>query len=106
MAVTTDPVADLLTRLRNANTANHKTVDIPASRTKFAIAQILKDEGFIKNFKLNEDNQQKMLRIYLKIFAIDTFIFDDGTSTIKCPALIAFLILVNMSEIGSEIPLM
>ena len=50
MAVT-DPIADMLTRIRNANTANHKTVDVPASRPKQAIAKILMDEGFIENFE-------------------------------------------------------
>lgn len=47
----TDPIADMLTRIRNANTANHKTVDVPASRVKQAIAQILRDEGFIEGFE-------------------------------------------------------
>ena len=51
MAVITDPIADMLTRIRNANTANHKTVDVPASRMKKAVAQILKDEGFINDFE-------------------------------------------------------
>jgi small subunit ribosomal protein S8 len=66
MAVTTDPVADLLTRIRNANTANHKTVDIPASRTKKAIAQILKDEGFIDDFERVEEGPQGVIRIKLR----------------------------------------
>ena len=47
MGVITDPIADLLTRIRNANTANHQTVDIPASKMKKAVAQILADEGFV-----------------------------------------------------------
>ena len=66
MAVTTDPVADLLTRIRNANTANHKTVDIPASRTKKAITQILKDEGFIDDFERVEEGPQGVIRIKLR----------------------------------------
>ena len=69
MAAVTDPIADMLTRIRNANTANHKTVDIPASRTKQAIAAILKEEGFITNFKLAEDGAKRSIRIYLKYTA-------------------------------------
>jgi len=66
MAVITDPVADLLTRIRNANTANHQTVDVPASRLKAAVAQILKDEGFINNVERTNDGPQGTLRITLK----------------------------------------
>ena len=66
MAVITDPIADLLTRIRNANTANHEVVDIPASRTKQAVAQILKDEGFIKDFERLNEGPQGRLRITLK----------------------------------------
>ena len=54
----TDPIADMLTRIRNANSAKHDTVDIPASNMKKAIAQILVDEGYIKNYKLIEDGKQ------------------------------------------------
>ena len=66
MAAITDPVADLLTRIRNANTANHKTVDCPASRVKVAISQILKDEGFIEDFERVNEGPQGTLRIRLK----------------------------------------
>ena len=62
----TDPIADLLTRIRNASRAEHEKVDIPASKLKTRIAQILKDEGFIKNFRLIEDAKQGVLRVYLK----------------------------------------
>src|SRR5688572_1810161 len=62
----TDPIADLLTRIRNASRAEHEKVDIPASKLKARIAQILKDEGFIKNFRLIEDPKQGVLRVYLK----------------------------------------
>ena len=55
MGVITDPIADLLTRIRNANTANHQTVDIPASKMKKAVAQILADEGFISNIEELKD---------------------------------------------------
>jgi small subunit ribosomal protein S8 len=66
MSATSDPIADMLTRLRNAIKAEHLKVDVPSSKIKVAIARILKDEGFIKNFKMIEDNKQKVLRIYLK----------------------------------------
>ncbi len=67
MGVITDPIADLLTRIRNANNVNHKTVDIPASRMKKAVAQILLDEGFITNLEeLKQEGPQGTLRITLK----------------------------------------
>jgi len=66
MAVITDPVADLLTRIRNANVANHTTVDVPASRMKLAVAQILKDECFIKDVERTNDGPQGTLKITLK----------------------------------------
>ncbi|MGB6986834.1 MAG: 30S ribosomal protein S8 [Candidatus Aquilonibacter sp.] len=66
MAAITDPVADLLTRIRNANTANHKSVDVPASRVKVAIANILKDEGFIEDVERVNEGPQGTLRIRLK----------------------------------------
>ncbi|MEK7714796.1 MAG: 30S ribosomal protein S8 [candidate division NC10 bacterium] len=62
----TDPIADMLTRIRNASRAEHEKVDIPASRLKVRVAEILKDEGFIKNFRVLEDTKQGMLRVYLK----------------------------------------
>ncbi|MCD5402070.1 30S ribosomal protein S8 [candidate division NPL-UPA2 bacterium] len=62
----TDPVADMFTRLRNSSRAGHDKVDIPASRVKKEIADILKREGFIKNYRLIEDSKQGILRIYLK----------------------------------------
>ena len=61
-----DPIADLLTRIRNASNAEHEKVDIPASRLKIRIAEVLKEEGFIKNFRVIEDNKQGTLRVYLK----------------------------------------
>jgi small subunit ribosomal protein S8 len=62
----TDPIADLLTRIRNALTARHDRVEVPASRLKVAIVRILKDEGFIKNFKVSRDNKQGQIKIFLK----------------------------------------
>ena len=61
-----DPVADLLTRIRNASRAEHEKVDIPASRLKVRIAEILKTEGFIKNYRVLDDTKQGTLRVYLK----------------------------------------
>ena len=65
----TDPVADMLTRIRNANSAKHDTVDVPASNLKKAIAQILLDEGYIKSFQIVEDGTQGIIRIALKYLA-------------------------------------
>ena len=65
----TDPVADMLTRIRNANTAKHESVDVPASNLKKAIAQILLDEGYIKSFEVVEDGMQGIIRIQLKYLA-------------------------------------
>ena len=62
----TDPIADMLTRIRNASNAKHETVDVPASNTKKSIAQILLDEGYIKNFQVIDDNTQGVIRITLK----------------------------------------
>ena len=65
--VTTDPIADMLTRIRNAASSKHKTVDIPASNMKLAIAKILLDEGYIKSFEeIKEENNQGIIRITLK----------------------------------------
>ena len=61
-----DPIADMLTRIRNANTAKHDTVDVPSSKMKLAIAQILLDEGYIKRFDVIEDGKFKTIHITLK----------------------------------------
>ena len=65
----TDPVADMLTRIRNANTARHESVDVPASNLKKAIAKILLDEGYIKSYEVVEDGTQGVIRIQLKYLA-------------------------------------
>lgn len=65
----TDPVADLLTRIRNASKARHETVDVPSSRLKLEIVRILKEEGYIANFSLAEDDKQGMIRILLRYAA-------------------------------------
>lgn len=65
----TDPIADLLTRIRNAQSAKHDTVSVPASNMKKAICQILVDEGFIRNFTVEEDGKQGIIKINLKYAA-------------------------------------
>ena len=61
-----DPIADMLTRIRNANTVRHETVEVPASKIKRQIAEILKNEGFIRDCEYIEDNKQGIIRIFLK----------------------------------------
>jgi len=62
----TDPIADMLTRIRNANSATHEKVDIPFSKIKEKIAEILKEEGYISNYKVITDGNNKNIRVYLK----------------------------------------
>ena len=62
----TDPIADMLTRVRNANSAKHESVEVPASNMKKAIAQILLEEGYIKNYQIIDDDKQGMIKITLK----------------------------------------
>ncbi|NLV17823.1 MAG: 30S ribosomal protein S8 [Syntrophomonadaceae bacterium] len=64
--VTTDPIADFLTRVRNANMVSHPAVEIPGSKMKLAIATILKEEGYIKDFEFIADDRQGIIRVYLK----------------------------------------
>ena len=68
----TDPIADMLTRIRNANTAKHDTVDVPSSKMKLAIAKILLDEGYIKSYELVENGKFNDIRITLKYGASET----------------------------------
>jgi len=70
----TDPIADMLTRIRNAGMAQHPKLDIPLSTVKVAIAEVLKDLGYIKNFKVINDDIQGVLRVYLK--------YDEQNSTV------------------------
>ncbi|HLN63249.1 MAG TPA: 30S ribosomal protein S8 [Symbiobacteriaceae bacterium] len=64
--VVSDPIADLLTRIRNANTVNHDRIEVPGSKIKKAIVQILKDEGFVRDFEWIENGHQGIIRVYLK----------------------------------------
>jgi len=92
---TTDPIADMLTRIRNANSAKHKEVDIPASNMKRAIAQILLDEGYIASFEEIKDEKQGMLRITLKYDENGKRVID-GLKRISKPGL---RIYVNKEEL-------
>ncbi len=84
---TTDPIADMLTRIRNANTSKHKTVDVPASKMKVAIAEILFKEGYIKSFEEIKDvNTQGVIRITLKYDEKGTRVID-GLKRISKPGL-------------------
>jgi len=83
---TTDPIADMLTRIRNANTSKHKTVDIPASNMKVGIAEILYREGYIKSFEKLNDNAQGTIRITLKYGEKGTRVID-GLKRISKPGL-------------------
>lgn len=62
----TDPIADMLTRIRNANQAQHESVEIPSSKIKYAIARILREEGFIKHFKYIRNKKQGVLKVFLR----------------------------------------
>ena len=70
----TDPVSDLLTRIRNASDAKHETVDIPSSRLKLEIARILKEEGYISNYSVLQDDKQGIIRIQLRYAGKDSVI--------------------------------
>ena len=82
-----DPIADMLTRIRNANTAKHDTVDVPASKMKLAIAQILLDEGYIKNFEVIENGNFKTIHITLKYGADKNEKIITGIKRISKPGL-------------------
>jgi small subunit ribosomal protein S8 len=73
----TDPIADMLTRIRNANMAKQQKVDIPSSNLKVSIANVLRNEGFVKNYKVIADEKQGILRIYLKYIDEKDSIFNE-----------------------------
>ena len=83
---TTDPIADMLTRIRNANSAKHKTVDVPAAKMKTAIAEILFREGYIKSFEVISNENQGIIRITLKYDEKGTRVID-GIKRISKPGL-------------------
>ncbi|MBE5939558.1 MAG: 30S ribosomal protein S8 [Lachnospiraceae bacterium] len=82
-----DPIADMLTRIRNANTAKHDTVDIPASKMKISIAQILLDEGYIKKYDIIEDGNFKTIRVTMKYGADKNEKIITGLKRISKPGL-------------------
>lgn len=84
--VMTDPIADFLTRIRNANTVHHEKVEIPASKMKKAMAEILKSEGFIKDFEYIEDSKQGVIRVYLK-YGVERAKVISGLKRISKPGL-------------------
>mgnify|MGYP000581474031 FL=1 len=94
-----DPIADMLTRIRNANTAKHDTVDVPASKMKIAIANILVDEGYIKKYDLVEDGIFKTIRIELKYGADKNEKVISGIKRISKPGLRVYASKENMPKV-------
>jgi small subunit ribosomal protein S8 len=82
----TDPIADMLTRIRNANMARHEKVEVPASNLKKEIARILKEEGFVRDVEFIDDNKQGIIRIFLKYGADNEFVIS-GLKRISKPGL-------------------
>ena len=95
----TDPIADMLTRIRNANHQRHATVDIPASKIKLAIAEILKEEGYIADYEVIEENVQGTIRISLKYINEKERVIT-GIRRISKPGL---RIYVNSNELPTEL---
>ena len=94
----TDAIADMLTRIRNANSAKHDTVDVPASNMKKAIAQILLDEGFIKSFQIVEDGKQGIIHITLKYGPNKSQVIS-GLSRVSKPGLRIYADTENMQKV-------
>ena len=94
----TDTIADLLTRIRNANSAKHETVDVPASNMKQAIVQILLDEGYIKSYTVVEDGKQGMIHITLKYGAGKTPVIS-GLRRVSKPGLRIYSDVENMPKV-------
>ena len=95
----TDPIADLLTRIRNANTAKHDTVDVPASKIKTEIARILLDEGYIKAYEIVEDGVVKTIKITLKYGADKNQKVISGLKRISKPGLRVYAGVENMPKV-------
>ncbi len=94
----TDAIADLLTRIRNANTAKHDTVEVPASNIKKAIVQILLDEGYIKSFNVIDDNKQGVIKIALKYTDGKTPVIS-GLKRVSKPGLRIYSDVENMPKV-------
>ena len=95
----TDPIADMLTRIRNANTAKHDTVDVPASKIKTEIARILLDEGYIKAYEIVEDGVVKTIKITLKYGADKNEKVITGLKRISKPGLRVYAGVENMPKV-------
>ena len=95
----TDPIADMLTRIRNANTAKHDTVDVPASKIKTEIARILLDEGYIKAYEIVEDGVVKTIKITLKYGADKSQKVISGLKRISKPGLRVYAGVENMPKV-------
>ena len=95
----TDPIADMLTRIRNANTAKHDTVDVPASKIKTEIARILLDEGYIKAYEIVEDSVVKTIKITLKYGADKNQKVISGLKRISKPGLRVYAGVENMPKV-------
>ena len=95
----TDPIADMLTRIRNANTAKHDTVDVPASKIKTEIARILLDEGYIKAYEIVEDGVVKTIKITLKYGADKNQKVISGLKRISKPGLRVYAGVENMPKV-------
>ena len=94
-----DPIADMLTRIRNANTAKHDTVDIPSSKMKLAIAEILEKEGYIKGFEVIEDGNFKVIRVTLKYGADKNEKIISGLKRISKPGLRVYADVENLPRV-------
>ena len=95
----TDPIADMLTRIRNANTAKHDTVDVPVSKIKTEIARILLDEGYIKAYEIVEDGVVKTIKITLKYGADKNQKVISGLKRISKPGLRVYAGVENMPKV-------
>ena len=95
----TDPIADMLTRIRNANTAKHDTVDVPASKIKTEIARLLLDEGYIKAYEIVEDGVVKTIKITLKYGADKNQKVISGLKRISKPGLRVYAGVENMPKV-------
>lgn len=95
----TDPIADMLTRIRNANTAKHDTVDVPASKIKTEIARILLDEGYIKAYEIVEDGVVKTIKITLKYGADKNQKVISGLKRISKPGFRVYAGVENMPKV-------
>ena len=97
--MTNDPIADMLTRIRNANTAKHDTVDVPASKIKLAIADILVEEGYIAKYDIVEDGNFKTIRITLKYGADKNEKIISGLKSISKPGLRVYASKENLPKV-------